>query len=228
MGRGQDSASETLPQALVLAVAGGFLDAYTYLTRGGVFANAVTGNMVLLGVRLLQGDLVRAAAYLAPILAFALGVWGSEVLHAARRGQKGSRWRLMALGLEIGVVVLVALLPESLNMLANSLVSFTCAIQVETFRRVEGNPFASTMCTGNLRSGTELLFRRWKMGDREAGRNALCYYAVIVAFIGGAALGVPLCTLLGTRAALACAVILALCVALLCWDMEKWGERTWS
>ena len=50
-------AAEALPLAVVLAVAGGFLDAYTYLTRGGVFANAETGNMVLLGVRLLQGSI---------------------------------------------------------------------------------------------------------------------------------------------------------------------------
>ena len=33
---------ETLPPALLLAVVGGFLDTYTYFTRGGVFANAQT------------------------------------------------------------------------------------------------------------------------------------------------------------------------------------------
>jgi uncharacterized protein DUF1275 len=39
---------ETLPTGLLLAGAGGFLDAYTFIGRGGVFANAQTGNIVLL------------------------------------------------------------------------------------------------------------------------------------------------------------------------------------
>src|SRR5580658_6145873 len=42
---------EDLPTGLLLAGVGGFLDAYTFVGRGGVFANAQTGNIVLLGVR---------------------------------------------------------------------------------------------------------------------------------------------------------------------------------
>lgn len=48
--------SESFRLGAVLALTGGFLDAYTYLIRGGVFANAQTGNIVLLGVRLMEGD----------------------------------------------------------------------------------------------------------------------------------------------------------------------------
>ena len=48
--------SESFRAAAVLALAGGFLDAYTYLCRGQVFANAQTGNMVLLAVRLAEGN----------------------------------------------------------------------------------------------------------------------------------------------------------------------------
>ena len=46
------SDSERLTAACVLSVVGGFLDIYTYLYRGHVFANAVTGNMVLFGLSL--------------------------------------------------------------------------------------------------------------------------------------------------------------------------------
>jgi hypothetical protein len=41
---------EDLPTGVLLAGVGGFLDAYTFVGRGGVFANAQTGNIVLLGV----------------------------------------------------------------------------------------------------------------------------------------------------------------------------------
>ena len=33
---------------VMLAIVGGYLDAYTYISRDHVFANAQTGNMVLL------------------------------------------------------------------------------------------------------------------------------------------------------------------------------------
>ena len=42
-------------------------------------------------------------------------------------------------------------------MAATVLVSFACAMQVQTFRKVNGYSYASTMCIGNLRSGTAAL-----------------------------------------------------------------------
>ena len=58
----------------LLAVAGGFLDAYTFLCRGGVFANAQTGNIVLLGVNLASGRWEEAITYLMPVSAFFFGI----------------------------------------------------------------------------------------------------------------------------------------------------------
>ena len=52
--------SESLLLGALLAVAGGFFDAYTYLCRGGVFANAQTGNIVLFGLELAQREWIRA------------------------------------------------------------------------------------------------------------------------------------------------------------------------
>ena len=44
--------SETLRLGIILALSGGFMDAYSYLERGNVFANAQTGNLLLFGVNL--------------------------------------------------------------------------------------------------------------------------------------------------------------------------------
>ena len=38
--------SDTLFTAIFIVLSGGFQDAYTYGCRGGVFANAQTGNIV--------------------------------------------------------------------------------------------------------------------------------------------------------------------------------------
>ena len=48
--------SESIELAIFLALSGGLMDAYSYLLRGQVFANAQTGNMLLLGVYASQGN----------------------------------------------------------------------------------------------------------------------------------------------------------------------------
>lgn len=48
--------SESVHLGILLAIVGGFLDAYTFIERGGVFANAQTGNIVLFGVEASRGN----------------------------------------------------------------------------------------------------------------------------------------------------------------------------
>lgn len=194
--------SETFWLGALLAVAGGFLDAYTYLVRGGVFANAQTGNMVLMGLRLAEGEWAAAARYLVPILAFALGVLAAEAVRTRFLRHPAVHWRQLTVLAELVVLAGVAFLPRTLDTAANVAVAFVCALQVESFRKVNGNAFATTMCTGNLRSGTECLFRFLHTRERKDGARCLQYYGIILFFIAGAAAGVPLSARFGARAAL--------------------------
>ena len=201
----------------LLAAAGGLLDAYTYLSRGGVFANAETGNMVLFGICLIQGQWRRAAGYLLPILAFALGVLAAEFIREHHRSGPRYHWRHTVLLAEIAVLCAVAFLPRGeWDPAANTLVAFVCALPVETFRKVRGNPFATTMCTGNLRSGTEAIYHALTGGKRTSVEKGLCYYAVIACFIAGAALGVLLTKLAPQRAVLGAAVLQLAAFGLMC------------
>ena len=181
--------SESFRLGAVLALTGGFLDAYTYLIRGGVFANAQTGNIVLLGVRLMEGDWGGAGHYLVPILAFAAGVLAAELIRGRFRGAQALHWRQITVAAELLLLAAVAFLPAALDNAANVLVAFVCAVQVESFRKVNGNAFATTMCTGNLRSGTEMLCAFFRTHERNLLRDALRYGGVILSFAAGAGLG---------------------------------------
>ena len=66
-------------------------------------------------------------------------------------------WRQGILLAEIGILAIVGFIPNAYNMIATVMVSFACAMQVQTFRKVGGYSYASTMCIGNLRSGTAAL-----------------------------------------------------------------------
>ena len=48
--------SEAFRNCIFLALSGGFQDAYTYFTRDGVFANAQTGNVVLMSTNFMTGS----------------------------------------------------------------------------------------------------------------------------------------------------------------------------
>lgn len=194
--------SESFCLGALLAVAGGFLDAYTYLVRGGVFANAQTGNIVLLGVRMIQGQWALALHYLIPILAFAGGVVVADLVKYRFRHASGIHWRQMTVGLELVLLAGVAFLPSQMDNLANIAVSFVCAVQVESFRKVHGNAFATTMCTGNLRSGTERMLQYLRTGDRDHGRRAAQYYGIILFFVAGAAVGALCADCMGQKGVL--------------------------
>ena len=185
-------ASEALMVGCLLSASGGLQDAYTYNIRDGVFANAQTGNIVLLGENLALGNWEIALRYLLPLLAFAAGIYLTEVIHGLfpyHSTQRTFHWRHGVLLLEILVLLAVGWMPQRWNLPANMLVSFVCAMQVEAFRTVEGNSYATTMCIGNLRSAMENLYYWHKDGDGSRRHKAGLYFMVIVFFLIGAAAG---------------------------------------
>ena len=182
--------SETFLLGALLAVSGGFLDAYTYICRGGVFANAQTGNIVLFGIHLLDGNWGKIVYYLIPILAIAVGVFTAEAVRRLFRKRRFLHWRQVILAAEMLLLAVTGLLvSERWDMAVNVTISFICALQAESFRLLNGNSYATTMCTGNLRSGTELLFRYFVKRNVQDRNGALQYYGIILFFIAGAAAG---------------------------------------
>ena len=85
--------SESFFLTAILAIVGGFLDAYSYLMRGHVFANAQTGNIVLFGVYLEKRNFTQAIYYLVPILAFAVGVILVEIVKHFYKEEHKIHWR---------------------------------------------------------------------------------------------------------------------------------------
>ena len=51
--------SETFLLSAILALSGGFQDAYTYNVRNKVFSNAQTGNVVLMSQHLMVGEWMK-------------------------------------------------------------------------------------------------------------------------------------------------------------------------
>ncbi len=65
--------SDTFTNAIFLTLSGGFQDAYTYLCRGKVFANAQTGNIVLMSTHFFEGEFGLILHYLIPVISLYSG-----------------------------------------------------------------------------------------------------------------------------------------------------------
>ena len=207
--------SETFINSAVLAVSGGFQDAYTYFTRDKVFSNAQTGNVVLMSQNFMTGNIVGGIKYLFPFLAFGLGVFVTEQINAKYKMAKKIHWRQLVLLIEIAILTIVGFMPESLNMAATVMVSFSCAMQVQAFRKVNGYGYASTMCIGNLRSGTESLSIYLREKQHGALKKAAHYYGIIFIFAIGAGIG-GICSLhIGIRAIWISSILLAIVCAMM-------------
>lgn len=203
----QKQISDSVACGIILALSGGCMDAYSYLFRGNVFANAQTGNMLLFGVNLAGGEFAAALKYLWPVLAFTAGIILSDMINRRKNYQR-IHWRQFSVLIEALILAAAAFLPESQNAIANVMISFACGIQVESFRAIRGNSIATTMCIGNLRSGTYHLDRYLLTKEPLYLRKSFLYYGIIVSFVVGAILESGLIALMGSYAILFSSVLL--------------------
>lgn len=213
--------SETFINSAVLAVSGGFQDAYTYFTRDKVFSNAQTGNVVLMSQNFMTGNIVGGIKYLFPFLAFGLGVFVTEQINAKYKMAKKVHWRQLVLLIEIAILTIVGFMPESLNMAATVMVSFSCAMQVQAFRKVNGFAYASTMCIGNLRSGTDALSVYVRERKREQLVKAFHYFGIIFFFALGAGIGGNLSVSWGVHTIWVSSVILFISMGLMWYEKYR-------
>lgn len=99
--------SEAFCTAMFLSLSGGLQDAYTYLFRGKVFANAQTGNIVLMAVHAFAGEWGRVLHYLVPLCFFALGVFAAELMHQKLQNLQRLHWRQLVVLCEIVMLFVV-------------------------------------------------------------------------------------------------------------------------
>lgn len=220
-GISKEKMSDSFFNSAFLALSGGFQDAYTYNTREGVFSNAQTGNVVLMSQCFMEGKWQQGIRFLFPLFAFMLGVLVAENVQNKFQHTMHMHWRQGILIMEIGLLAVVGFIPQNHNLIATSLVSFACAMQVQSFRRLGGNVYATTMCIGNLRSGTEALSLFIRNRKKEHLKKVEYYFGVIFIFAVGAGLGGVLSVQYGIRVIWLSCVMLCVSFGLMYIEKDK-------
>lgn len=176
--------------ASLFATVGGFLDAYSYLARGHVFANAQTGNVVLFGLRAVGAHWTSAWKTLPPILGYMCGVAVASLLRV-RTQKQTFRATLICQALELLVLLVLVFLGRFVpDVCAVPLIAFSAALQNTSFSNIGPWQFNSAMTTSNLRSAVS----GWvqvALGetDPKVWGEAIVGSVILLCFAAGALLG---------------------------------------
>jgi uncharacterized membrane protein YoaK (UPF0700 family) len=150
---------------LLLTGVGGYVDAVSYLALGRVFTANMTGNTVLLGLAIVQGDAAgagRSALALGGFLAG--GALGARLVALAARPQVWPRGVTVALAAEGALLVALAVVHaavvagESTLLVGRvALAALAMGVQSAAARRLDVSGVTTTFVTGTLTSLVSLL-----------------------------------------------------------------------
>ena len=181
---------EQLMFCLLLTVMGGFFDAYTFVNCGGIFANAQTGNLIFVGIDLIEGNFGEVLHYLIPIFSFVVGVFVSKFIEHTYKELSIFKHIFMLLLIQMTALIVISIKHQFFGIDVRPIViSFICAIQYDGFRKVNNLVFASVFCTGNLRSMSEHLYKLVVLKKQESKTPLIIYSTVISVFLFGVILG---------------------------------------
>ena len=215
-------AARTLWFALLLTLANGFLDAHTYLARGGVFANVQTANVIFSAIDLSERKAAAALAHVWPLLAFITGMLLASHIKSGRMEQVVPHSLRWTMGVQAVVLAIIGFVPASVDHTYVTVpISFLAAVQIGLFRSVGDLAYLPVATTGNLMRFMESAYDSVVEKRSEARRAVLVYGTLILAFAGGALAGAVASNAWGVHAIWLPAGFLAVTLCLFIVDERK-------
>jgi uncharacterized membrane protein YoaK (UPF0700 family) len=220
-----EKTSTTLRFAVLLTLTNGFLDAYTYVTRGGVFANVQTGNVILFAIDMRHGHWGSSLAHLWPILAFLAGVLLSAYIKSGRMDRFLAHPLRWTMAIQAVAFAVVGFVPTTVpNSFVTIPISFLAAMQFTLFRNIGDLTYVAVATTGNLMRFVESGYAVFVEKDDGARLACRVYGTLLCTFSGGAVIGAFASELWGYRAVWAPAAFLAVTLVLFIAD-EREGKE---
>lgn len=162
------------------------MDAISYLALGRVFTANMTGNTVLLGLALVQGEVVSIQNTLVALGGFLLGgVAGAWIAYRGPREEGWPRGVTIALGVECVLLALLANERASAGAFAVLLAALAMGIQSAAARRLDVLGVATTFVTGTLTSLVSLIARHGVLASA-SGHGKRLLAGVWAVYVAGA------------------------------------------
>ena len=182
----------------LLMFVGGFLGAFTYSVRGGVFCNAQTANFVFMGMAIGNQEWSKALYYFVPMSAYLGGTILSEAIPSPIKKREIIRWDNLLIGIEMIVIFILGLLPETVPFQISQIaINIIMSMQYNTFRQARGVPMATTFCTNHIRQvGVHLYKTIHNHNDKNYRTRFFIHLGMLLMFVVGAIVSTISCKLL--------------------------------
>ena len=167
------------------------LDAIVWILHNHVFATAMTGNTVLLGIALLAHNYHQALRHFLPLVTFSIGILlGWLSLRHLRHSRPVHR---IALLVQMASLAVAGMAPASFpSEPIIILVALTASVQIATFQRIDAIRYNSTFVTGDIRTLLEAVYDALHPEHRDkALQQNRILVPVCTGFFGGVLLGLP-------------------------------------
>jgi uncharacterized membrane protein YoaK (UPF0700 family) len=176
--------------ALLLTVTNGFLDAHTYIARGGVFANVQTANVIFGAIDASKRQWTPALAHVWPLLAFIAGVALASHIKSGRAEQVVPRPLVWTMAVQSVALAMIGFVPASVpHSFVTVPISFLAAMQIGLFRNIGDLVYLPVATTGNLMRFVEAAYDGFVERDARSRRAFGVYGTLILAFGCGALIG---------------------------------------
>jgi uncharacterized membrane protein YoaK (UPF0700 family) len=176
--------------ALLLTLANGFLDAHTYLTRGGVFANVQTANVIFFAMDGAERKFAAALAHVWPILAFVAGVSLAAHIKSGRVERAVPRPLVWTMAVQVVALTIIGFVPAAVpHSYVTVPISFLAGMQIGLFRNVGDLMYMPVATTGNLMRCVEAGYDGFVEKNAASRRAFGVYGALIATFAAGALAG---------------------------------------
>ena len=201
--------------ALLLTLANGFLDAHTYLVRGGVFANVQTANVIFFAIDTSERKFTAALAHVWPLLAFIAGVTLASHIKSGRVERMVPRPLVWTMAIQAVALAVIGFVPASVpHSYVTVPISFLAWMQIGLFRNIGDLVYLPVATTGNLMRCVEAGYDGFVEKHAASRRAFGVYGALILAFAAGALIGAVASLALGVHAIWLPAGVLAITLCL--------------
>ena len=186
---------------VLMIIVGGFLGAYTFVLKGGVFCNAQTANFVMLAVQIGERNWGRALYFIIPISAYLLGAILSEFLPKHINNLEILRWETFFVGFEMLCIFALGFVPDNAPpQICQVSINFIASMQYNTFRQAEKVSMATTFCTNHLRQIGVNLVKWCRKRDIEVKDKLIKHLIMLAAFVIGGIASTALCIIFKGKA----------------------------
>lgn len=192
--------------ACLLTFCAGFVDAYTFMERGGTLVAGQTGNVVFLSVELIHHKTGEIEVKLATMLAFMLGIF---LITVFRPIFEQSLWRVTSISPLVLICTLVGSMPNTVpNMFIVPPIAFCMGVVATAFGEVDGIVYNNSFMTGNIKKTMVAFGNFVRTREKPYLKEGIFFVALLGSFITGAIISTYLIQFYALRTIWIVAVIL--------------------